>query len=148
MAATGIKYTNQVGGRACLHPEVEGYVIDIIDDDITDFPDCCYGCWRMHSENDDEKGSTSKQKRMNLLTDLNKLLANSFKCSKSFFDTSVIHSLQMDEDRFDELMEAWWPVKGYLHYLAYRSIEERLEGKRSEDILVPIKGYITLENCD
>lgn len=117
---TSVKYSNQSCGHLCAQPESEGYIIPFSDlNGYDSFKDCkILGC--SYPENKD-KDAVDK---------LNKYLSN----IKMIGYLSV--ELEIDTTRIDELMEAWWPVKGKIS---------------KEDFgteMMEFKGYVAKSNCD
>ena len=88
---TGVKYTSQVGGMLCLHPEYEGFAlvspfeIPFLHDDC---PDLCYG-GRQHDKQDE--------------------WAKKIDAALKEKDHLGI-SARFDFSRVRELMEGWWPI--------------------------------------
>lgn len=114
---TGVFYTQQVGHHRCEHPEVEGFVLSLhgnIED--LEINDCG---WMDETDEKMEMGEKINSKLLNLKT-------------FSIFSSVRGISLEIDFDRIQELMEAWWPVNVW-----------GVLGKKD-----PSNGYVVGSNCD
>lgn len=110
---TGVIWSLQTGGVACHHPEVEGFVIPCWVGD--DFPHL--GCWgEFGGDGSDDRGVINAQ----------------FK--------SVDLPVRIDEARWDQAEEAWWPV--------IVTERERLSEIYWSKSLKDRACWLTTENCD
>ena len=91
LAPTGVNYTAQCGGMACMHPEVEGYLLSL-GSFMQDFDTCEYGCLYI-----DRKIESQKKLRdaVNEYCEVNKPYGD---------------LIQFDDSRMSEAMEGWIPV--------------------------------------
>lgn len=88
---TGVHWTAQVGGYACLHPVVEGFFLPLESGPVEELREFFYGesgPWKgWCSEGIDEK-------------------------TANWLDPQLPKGLRVDRDRLDEGRESWIPVVG------------------------------------
>jgi len=122
LAKTGVKYTAQVGGVGCSHPEKEGYLLSLGTN--IDFDSCSYGCaYLTKYANEDPKAAAGRNR---LGFDFDVLCVEYFKGCKAGF--------RFDFDRVDETMEGWLPIK--------------FHGKYNSQSLDGLVGFFFNGNCD
>lgn len=125
---TGIFYTNQVGHNGCEHPQAEGFSLGI-DPYMSGF------------SVDDCEWLDAHEHKISMGNEINDELLKLPSCDGL--------SCEIDFDRINELVEAWWPVKVKWHdeshwadsYSYMNKAEDRIKIRHS-------KGYITHPNCD
>lgn len=96
---TGVTYTAQCGGLACMHPKAEGYVISL-GTFMQDFDTCEYGCCYI----DQDEGHQNE-----LMEAVNAYCNN---------ELPIHRMIRFDESRKSEALEGWIPVilNGHLRY--------------------------------
>ena len=91
LAPTGIKYTAQCGGMACMHPEAEGYLLSL-GSFMQDFDTCEYGCLYI------DRNVESQKKLRDAVNEY---------CEDNQPYGELI---RFDDSRMSEVMEGWIPV--------------------------------------
>lgn len=119
---TGIIWTTQVGGHACYHPEIEGFVLTIFDNGPARIDDCEWGCFG-HKTDDEYCESYGQAIDEFLSKSINESLGNYAK-------------YKFDYDRKNEVMEGWWPV--LVEFTGCIILQETKV----------FKGYLHMGNCD
>lgn len=92
---TGVFYTAQCGGIACLRPEVEGYALNTIGGFAMDFDDCSFGCSYIYKDNPDAQMALGK----------------AFDEYAKEETKGWTFRIRFDFDRVEETLEGWIPVK-------------------------------------
>ena len=124
-APTNIWIDCQVGGHACRHPCVEGFVIDCPKYWVG-IDDCKMGCYFINDEYKDLQLKVSN----NIQKDFEYVQSKLTPEILSTLSPNENMKLNFDYERLDELQEAWWPV---------------LVDWNGQNGL---KGYLTGWNCD
>lgn len=96
---TGVIYTAQVGGLACLQNSVEGYAINVGSGFFTRIDTCNHkgGCWTMHKEPEAKK-------------QLAEIVDGILRADTLGHDWYYKFNLSFDFDRIEDFEEAWIPV--------------------------------------
>lgn len=115
---TGVMYTAQTGGMMCNHPEVEGFLVSLGVEFLSDFDDCSFGCSEILYEPERQKALSDSLDEA--------FLSAGYAQGRAFM---------IDRERINELQEGWWPVRSVL------------QGPNGGYIRSEI-GYIHIGNCD
>lgn len=123
---TGVKYYGQVGGTACLHPEIEGFILPLVFQDWSSLeelscPDACCG------------NSISLE------------LANKLKQAWPKQEGDL-YKILLDESRLSEGTEAWFPI----HIVKGKEPNWYSDSdKKIQEFLVGKSGFLLMrDNCD
>ena len=176
-STTNVRYINQSGGHACEQRACEGFIVPSscegfivpIDNYIINDCELLHALWDGNSTEISEKHK-EKMIRLNAVPFLNSFL-NSLTSELSIPGT-LLKELMIDESRLDELIEAWWPIKGKilsngkLKYNGYEidlnSLEtpaelflpaglflnEEIIKNEENEKYIDFTGYLAKENCD
>ncbi len=123
LSKTGIFYSDQVGGMACLHPTLEGFYYPLwfdIDDEIA----CKKGCMGMQE-------NCNKLNRDLISNEINKQLVKE--------TNNTIINLKFDYERINEMEESLYPVVIDFKYK---------KDFYNSDNNYTYKGFLITGNCD
>lgn len=132
-AKTGVKYSNQTGGYACNHPEVEGFLLPI---NLT--LDCAeqgllLNCYYMNADDESTTYTKEQLEEVKIFIDI---------LNQSLYDSYLIDSkFKIDESRLNIMEEAWIPLISDKFKINDGSF---ITGK----IKKPVRAILTWENSD
>jgi len=123
---TGIIYYGQVGGMACAHPEIEGFILPLnwqnwsVLENLS-CPEACMGC------EIDEK--------------LYEKLLSAWPSQDR-----ELYKVILDKERISEGTECWFPIR---IEKGIKPSQYSIEDKELQDFLVGKKGFLLMsDNCD